>query len=704
MIALALGSAAACARPLLTLLVIHSYSQEYPWTRGQHDAFVATLSARYPGDVMIETEYLDTKRRHLTPEYVDSLLAYLGDKYRDFSPSALYVTDDSAFEFATRHLAGRFPETPLFFSGVNDLSVLQRINHGRITGIIENKKIAPNLDLLQQMNHHNGDMVVIGDDSDTYRAIEREIRKELTHRPAAHARFISSNRIDILLDELSRHPESDVFLTTLGEVRNREGRLLPLHETLSRIANSGDRLVVSMEDGYVIDGVLGGYVTSSHRQGEAAAGLLMSYLDTGVLPAPSTDSPNEYLIDYLQLDKHGLALPPSIREAATLLHPPESFYQRHHTAILTTLYASLLLLLVSGASFLFILARKNRLIELRSSELKRQASLALQAKESLDEAQQLARQGSWEWNVQSGEFRRSEGLEHLYGMFTENVSDERQAFLRGPDDERRKTLATILDEVSLSGRNRVCLHQLRSRRGETRYLQETIRLVNDADGRPERLIGTVQDITEQHLAQSLLRENEEKYRRLFEMSEDPMVLIMDRRIVMANHAAARALGFENEASLMAREPEQLMPARQPDGAPSSLKAAEMIRLALERGYHRFEWEYLRRDGSRVLVEASLTRIPYEGKPALYGIWRDIMEIKRIQAALRDKSTYLDGILSSSERVAIIATDPEGNIQYYNLTAEKLFGIPSEQAVGLNLLQIHRRQGVEETNEIVTVAH
>ena len=76
--------------------------------------------------------------------------------------------------------------------------------------------------------------------------------------PAAHARFISSNRIDILLDELSRHPESDVFLTTLGEVRNREGRLLPLHETLSRIANSGDRLVVSMEDGYVIDGVLGG--------------------------------------------------------------------------------------------------------------------------------------------------------------------------------------------------------------------------------------------------------------------------------------------------------------------------------------------------------------------------------------------------------------------------------------------------------------
>ncbi|MET0068287.1 MAG: EAL domain-containing protein [Candidatus Thiodiazotropha sp.] len=678
------------------LLVIHSYSQEYPWTRGQHQGFVQTLKPEFGTQLTIESEYLDTKRISPTPEYIERFTRYLSAKYADYSPTAIYVTDDNALSYAWEYLPDLFPGTPIIFSGVNDLTVLNRLLGQPITGVIENKEIAPNLELLRDMNHHTGNLLVIGDNSNTYRAIEREIQQELSYRPDTHVTFIVDDRLEPILEELARHPDSDIFLTTLGGIKSADGQMLsPARTIQSIIEASGDRVIVSMEDGYVVEGVLGGYVTSSLHQGEAAARLMRDYLVTGILPAPIRKSPNEYLIDYRVLERHELQLPDAIRHLATLKHAPESFYQRYKQAILVTLYALTLLLLVSGASFLIILTRKNRLIEQRSQALDRQVQLTQRAKDSLDEAQRLAQQGSWEWDLRSGEFRRSVGLVHLYELCTDDAVGTLESFTQALDTEMRGAFESTVTQVRRTGEPVVYTHQLKNSQGEVRLLQETIRLIHEHKGGPGRLIGTVQDITEQHRTQRLLRENEEKYRRLFELSEDPMMLIIDRHISMANQSAAKALGFAHESELIGHLPDEFSPEKQPDGTDSGKKLEKMLASAKEQGYYRSEWKYLRHDGTPVESEASLTCIPYEGRDALYVIWRDVTEFKRIQNELKSQSAYLNGILSSSERVAIIATDPDANIQYYNHTAENLFNIPAEQAVGVNLLQIHRSQGVDE---------
>ncbi|MET0029592.1 MAG: EAL domain-containing protein [Candidatus Thiodiazotropha sp.] len=685
------------AAPQTPLLVIHSYSQEYPWTKGQHQGFVQALKTGYSGNLTIETEYLDTKRISPTPEYLQQFTRYLQGKYADYTPVAIYVTDDNAFNYARGPLRTLFPDTPIFFSGVNDLTILNQLLGQPITGVIENKEIAPNLELLRQMNHHTGNLLVIGDDSNTYRAIEREIQQELTYRPDTHVSFIVSNQLEQILTQMAQHQDSDIFLTTLGEIKNDSGQMLSPRQTIkSLIKASGDRVIISMEDGYVVDGVLGGYVTSSLRQGEAAADLLRDYLITGILPPPVRKSPNMYLIDYRELERHGLELPDAIRPLATLKHAPQSFYHQYKQAVLTTLFALVLLLLLSGSSFLVILTRKNRLIEQRSEALDRQAQLTQRAKESLDEAQRLAQQGSWEWDLKSGDFRRSSGLVHLYELCSDDAVGSLESFTQALEEDMRGAFESTVYQVRRTGEPVVYTHQLKNAEGDVRMLQETIRLIHDSEGQPGRLIGTVQDITEQYRTQRLLRENEEKYRRLFELSEDPMVLILEHRIAMANRAAAKSLGFDQESELIGRTPEEFAPKKQPDGTTSDKKLAGLLATATQLGYHRFEWEYLRSDGTPVEAEASLTCIPYEGQDALYVIWRDVTEIKRIQNELQRQSAYLNGILSSSERVAIIATDPESNIRYYNHTAENLFGIPSQQAIGVNLLQIHRSQDVDQT--------
>src|SRR5674476_150305 len=93
----------ALAADAVPIFVLHSYSQEYPWTKGQQQGFVETLNSDLSRTYTVETEYLDTKRNSYSPAYADMMAMYLREKYRNYHPAAVYVTDDDALVFALSH-------------------------------------------------------------------------------------------------------------------------------------------------------------------------------------------------------------------------------------------------------------------------------------------------------------------------------------------------------------------------------------------------------------------------------------------------------------------------------------------------------------------------------------------------------------------------------------------------------------------------
>ena len=119
LVLLALSAACQAASRSIPILVVHSYSQEYPWTHGQHQGFVDELGSDKSFNYDIKVEYLDTKRVPYTPEYAEATLDYFRRKYLGYAPRAVYITDDNALSFALSHLGRLFPDTPFFFSGVN---------------------------------------------------------------------------------------------------------------------------------------------------------------------------------------------------------------------------------------------------------------------------------------------------------------------------------------------------------------------------------------------------------------------------------------------------------------------------------------------------------------------------------------------------------------------------------------------------------
>ncbi|MEI6126979.1 MAG: hypothetical protein WCQ99_10560, partial [Pseudomonadota bacterium] len=152
------------------VFVLHSYSQEYPWTKREHEGFMRKLAAALPGSLTVCVEYLDTKRVSYTAGYADRVAEHLAQKYAEFQPKAIYVTDDNALLFALSHLPRIFPDVPVFFAGVNDYQVKAKLPSDRVTGVFERKYIHPNLELMDYIDSEARDILLVGDESETFKA------------------------------------------------------------------------------------------------------------------------------------------------------------------------------------------------------------------------------------------------------------------------------------------------------------------------------------------------------------------------------------------------------------------------------------------------------------------------------------------------------------------------------------------------------
>ena len=153
-----------------------------------------------------------------------------------------------------------------------------------------------------------------------------------------------------------------------------------------------------------------------------------------------------------------------------------------------------------------------------------------------------------------------------------------------------------------------------------------------------------------------LRESEETFRRLFEESTDPILLLEDSGFIDCNPAAMKLFGYRKE-QMLATSPWHLSPPTQPDGSESVVKALEMITLARKNGHHAFDWVHRKVDGSDFHAAITLAPIIVHDRQLIHATMRDITEHKRAEKALYESELRLRTILqTASEGFWLIDND------------------------------------------------
>ncbi|MEO8279206.1 MAG: EAL domain-containing protein [Ideonella sp.] len=531
------------------VFVLHSYSQEYDWTKRQHEGFVAELARDPNTSYSVRAEYLDTKRVSLDAGFSRMMAEHLAAKYRGYTPAVVYVTDDNALVFALEHLRRIFPTAPIIFSGVNDLGIGTRIDPAVVTGVFERKEIAPNLELVRLIGRNASDardIVVVGDASETYRAIEQEIRVELARHPGIHARFVADRSLGGVLQKLQSGQERFIVLTTLGNLVDRHGAPLLPDDSIAAIAALGGHTIFSMEDGYLVKGVLGGYVTSGIAQGQAAARLVSRYFaGTPIAAIKPVESPNEYLVDAVELQRAGLTLPATIAARATILNPLPGVYEQYQREILITLYALGALLLLSLTASLAIVMRKNRQIGANAGALRQQAVQMSEVQDSLVRAQRIAALGNWDWHIADDRIFRSDETCRILGLDIGGATIGYLAFLDHVHAEDRAAVHDAVVRARTTGEPCDITHRIVQPSGEVRVVRENAEVLRDSTGTAVRMIGTIMDVTARERAVRALHDSEEKLRKVIESL--PVVLWMiDRegRFLLSEGNGLAAMGLQ----------------------------------------------------------------------------------------------------------------------------------------------------------------
>jgi len=192
---------------------------------------------------------------------------------------------------------------------------------------------------------------------------------------------------------------------------------------------------------------------------------------------------------------------------------------------------------------------------------------------------------------------------------------------------------------------------------------------------------------------SLVTAQAEIFKKAFNNSEDGIFLLEGVHFIDCNPAALKMLRADDDLQVFNSHPAELSPEQQPDGRLSSEKAGEMITLAHENGFHRFEWMHKRLNGEDFLCEVTLTPLQIYDEVLLHTVWREIGETKRQQLKL-EKSMHL--IAQNQRRLnsiintaldCIVTINEKGIIQSFNPAACILFNYSEQEIIGQNIAVI-----------------
>lgn len=264
------------------------------------------------------------------------------------------------------------------------------------------------------------------------------------------------------------------------------------------------------------------------------------------------------------------------------------------------------------------------------TERKRAEAMLRASQEQLRQALHASGIGLWDWNTETNEVVFSEEWKRQLGYEPSEISDSFETWttLLHPED-RDAAIAYAQEYVAHREGDYRQEFRLKHKNGGYRWIEARASFVSEADGRRIRLLGSHTDITDRKRMEESVRESEEWYRTLVELSPSGVFVFSEGRTVYVNHTGAVLMGAKDAQEILDRPTFEFI---HPD---YHQDVRENVTRLLSGGMsvHSAERIYLRMDGTPIPVQVEAARITWNGKPAILGLFSDITERKQAEQTL-----------------------------------------------------------------------
>ncbi len=309
------------------------------------------------------------------------------------------------------------------------------------------------------------------------------------------------------------------------------------------------------------------------------------------------------------------------------------------------------------------------------TELKAAEEAVRRSEERLREAQHIARLGNWEWNIKEDTIYWSDEVYVIFGVNPEGFKPSYEAFLNIVHPDDRDLVRRSVDDALKRRKQYDIDHRVVLPDGSVRTVHVRANVTFDSSGSPEKMTGTVQDITERVLMEKALRESEEKYRAIVESSSECVCHIDTKgRFLYMNPAGLKLNGFDRAKDVVGVEfTEGVLK----EFVPSLIEA---FKKALKGGTTDLEYCSINRKGRKLWWSSTIGPV-MDGAGRVESVLvlsKDITAAKRAEDEVRERQRRIARQQAAIVRIATmiphLAGDRDAFFRQITETAAEVLGV------------------------------